>query len=71
MTGLGSDLLTFVDNGVDFDVEATRLQGISPKVSFKSGALAGYEFTVNQYIASSKTFVINDIQDGGRLKNNK
>ncbi|MBD2753759.1 hypothetical protein [Spirosoma validum] len=66
VTALGADVFTFVDSGMNFDLNAQLLPGQTAKVSFKTGKLTGYEFTVNKYTASSKTFVLDKLEDNGQ-----
>lgn len=79
ITALGSDVFTFVDSGMDFDLMATDkdgnslylLNGESAKIHFNSGQLAGMEFDVISYEHSSKKFVIKAVDDetGFRIPN--
>ena len=54
----GVNPLIFSDSGMDFDVNDYLISGMTAKVHFQSGALAGYEFDVETYTAVTKTFQI-------------
>lgn len=54
-----STLFSFFDYGMDFDLNAYLLPGIEPKIHFRTGGLAGYEFSITSYHAPSKRFTIN------------
>jgi len=58
-----TDILTFVDSAMDFDLNDYLVSGAEAKVVFKTGLLAGYEFTLQSYTHATKTFVINQIED--------
>jgi hypothetical protein len=63
VTALGSKYYAFVDNTMDFDLNETDAQGntlwlipgVSAKVHFNTGNLAGYEFDVHKYDYATKT----------------
>lgn len=48
----------FSDTNINFDVNAQLLPGISPKITFNTGQLAGYEFDVASFDNGTKTFII-------------
>src|SRR5690606_2451922 len=58
-----TDAFTFTDAGLDFDINGQLLPGVTAKVLFQSGDLAGWEFEVETYNHSTKTFKINKNQD--------
>lgn len=65
VTGLGAKITQFIDTAMNFDLMAQDengyiyLQpGVSPKVHFNSGSLAGYEFEISNYDHESFTFTI-------------
>lgn len=63
VSSLGADEKTFLDSGMDFDVNSYLLAGLTAKVHFQTGKLAGYEFPLKSYTHATKTFVINSITD--------
>lgn len=71
ITAVGSDILTFSDGSMDFDLNEKKedgstiylIDGTEAKVKFQTGQLAGYEFDVHSYDHSTKTFVINKFTD--------
>lgn len=50
------DPFVFVDADLDFDINDQLLPGITAKVVFNTGQLAGYQFEVSSYNNSTKTF---------------
>lgn len=58
VTSLGDDVFTFSDSSMDFDVNDYLLEGPTPKLTFTTGVLAGYEFEIKSYDHTTKTFVI-------------
>jgi len=60
LTGLGSDAITFIDSGIDFDINP--LTG-KERISFVSGQLASFEFKIISFNAASKTIRIERITD--------
>lgn len=48
----------FIDSTIDFDVNAQLLPGLSAKVVFNTGQLAGYEFEISKFNNGSKEFTI-------------
>lgn len=71
VTALGNSVLKFVDNDM-FDLNALEadgittkylLPGVSAKIHFNTGNLAGYEFDVHKYDHATKTFTIVQMQD--------
>lgn len=62
LTGIGANELTFSDSSLDFDING-HLTESSAIISFTSGQLSGFEFTIAEYIHASKTFVIHRAND--------
>ena len=71
ITALGDSVLKFVDNSM-FDLNAKEadgittkylLNGVSAKIHFNTGNLAGYEFDVHEYDHATKTFTIVKLTD--------
>lgn len=65
-----ANLLKFIDIGMPFDLNATQngqtiylLPGVSARVHFNTGGLAGYEFDVITYDDSSNSFTLNEYVD--------
>lgn len=58
-----TDEFTFTDASMDFDVNNQLISGVTAKVVFKSGDLAGQEFVINNYDNGTKTFKINTNDD--------
>lgn len=52
------DPFIFVDADIDFDVNDQLLPGLTAKVTFNTGQLAGYTFDVSSFNNSTKTFRI-------------
>jgi len=48
----------FVDSGMDFNLNNYLLPGVKPKIHFQTGDLAGYEFEIESYQSTGKTFTI-------------
>ncbi|ARK08883.1 phage tail protein [Fibrella sp. ES10-3-2-2] len=55
---VGGAGLTFVDSGMDFDLNSYLQPGVTAKVSMKTGALAGRGFEVSSYVHTTQTFTI-------------
>jgi len=51
-----ADPLKFADAALPFDLNARLAPGLSPKVSFRTGQLAGYELEVASFDSATKTF---------------
>lgn len=49
----------FTDSAIDFDVNAQKAAGLDAKITFNTGQLAGYTFTINSYNHATKQFIIN------------
>ncbi|NDV63779.1 phage tail protein [Bacteroides sp. 224] len=71
VTALGDSVLKFVDNSM-FDLNAKEadgvttkylLNGVSAKVHFNTGNLAGYDFDVHEYDHATKTFTLAKFTD--------
>jgi hypothetical protein len=65
-----SDRLQFIDTSMDFDLNARSgdnslylIDGNVAKVVFQTGNLAGYEFEIEKYVHTSKTFTIKPNKD--------
>lgn len=58
-----TDEYTFSDAGIDFDVNDQLLPSTTPKIIFQTGLLAGYQFEISSFNNSTKTFVINEIEE--------
>lgn len=52
------DFYKFKDTSLDFDINDHLLPGISAKIVFNSGQLAGYRFEIKKYDAATKEFTI-------------
>jgi len=65
------DETIFYDDSMPFDVNDQLLSGVSAKVSFLTGDLAGYTFDIHSYTHSSFKFVIapQDLESGITLPN--
>ena len=71
VTALGGDVLSFVDNTMDFDLNERDQEGntkwlrdgMPAKVQFTTGQLAGYAFELQSYNHSTKTLRIKAYQD--------
>lgn len=48
----------FIDTAMDFDLNSYLLPGLTAKVTFNTGQLAGYEFELSAYNAGTKQFTI-------------
>lgn len=62
LTGVGgvTDNVFYVtDTTLEFNINDHLLEGLDAKVDFKTGDLAGYEFTISKFDNSSKTFTLN------------
>lgn len=71
VTALGGDEFTFIDADIDFDVNAQLLPGVTPKITFNTGQLAGYDFEIAGFNNSIKQFVLIPYQEtnGASLPN--
>jgi hypothetical protein len=63
ITSLGANEKTFIDTGMDFDINGYLIAGTAAKVHFQTGKLAGYEYTIKSYSNATKTFLLNSITD--------
>jgi hypothetical protein len=76
VTAAGSKYYAFVDNTMDFDLNESDAQGntlwiiagVSAKVHFNTGNLAGYEFDVHKYDHSTKTIELVPFIDENGMK---
>ena len=57
VTGVGV-VTVFTDSAMDFDVNSYLISGITAKVHFNTGSLAGYEFEIETYTNATKTFTL-------------
>ncbi|MEZ2337696.1 hypothetical protein AB6735_18765 [Mucilaginibacter sp. RCC_168] len=57
-----ADKITFTDSEIDFNVN-TQLLGVSAKVQFQTGNLAGYTFDINGFNNTTKQFTLKYNQD--------
>ena len=55
--------LSFMDSGMPFDLNAQLAPGLTAKINFKTGNLAGYTFEVTGYDNTAKKFTINTYTD--------
>lgn len=53
-----TDIYTFSDSTIDFNVNTQLLPGLTPKITFNTGQLAGYTFDVSSFDNSLKQFTI-------------
>lgn len=70
VTSTATTLYRFVDSSMDFDLNGTDefgteylIDGLTAKVAFISGKLAGYSFALKKYTHSTKTFEIIPVTD--------
>lgn len=53
-----SNVFMFTDGSMDFNVNSYLIGGVTPKVHFQTGDLAGFEFEISAYAPTGKTFTI-------------
>jgi len=53
-----TDIFTFFDNSIEFDINDHLVAGTTPKIHFQTGNLAGYEFNLKRFDAGNGKFVI-------------
>ena len=53
-----TDIYSFTDSNLDFDIVAQLLPGLSAKVTFNTGQLAGYTFEISKFDNASKKITI-------------
>lgn len=70
VSSVGSDIYSFVDESMDFDLNAKNangtaylISGTSAKITFNTGRLAGQQFDLHSYDHSTKTFTIKPYKD--------
>jgi len=65
----GSNVLIFRDSGMDFDLNSYLLDGVTAKLHFQTGSLAGYTFDVETYTAGTKQYklITQTFQSGAEL----
>lgn len=51
-----SSVLEFQDSSIDFNVNSQLISGVSAKVGFNDGGLAGYQFELKSFDNATKTF---------------
>lgn len=54
----GTNFYKFKDTTIDFDINAQLAPGLTPKVAFNSGQLAGYKFEISAFDNATKEFTI-------------
>ena len=54
----GADVTKFSDSAIDFDVNDYLISGVTAKVNFTTGNLAGYTFEVSDFDNDTKEFTI-------------
>jgi len=63
ITGINSgDLRIFTDTSIEFDIEAQKIQGIKPKITFLTGSLIGLTFDIS-FVFSTKTVTMDYYSD--------
>ncbi len=62
-----SDVLKFTDSSIDFNINDQLLSGVTAKVTFNTGYLAGYEFEIESFNNSTKEFSIISYEDENGL----
>lgn len=70
VTAIDTDLLTFFDSAMDFDLSEKIGQnttylvaGVTAKITFQTGGLAGKQYELNSYDHATKKFKINPVTD--------
>lgn len=69
ITGVNPDVNIFYDSGIDFDINAQKMQGIKPKIKFISGDLIGIEFNISFDYASKAITVDTFTDESGSYPN--
>lgn len=59
-----SDMTKFYDSNINFNLNDYLLPGLTPKINFKTGSLAGFTFNFN-YIHLSREITLELLQDAG------
>lgn len=60
ITGIDDDEVNrIIDDSLEFDINDYLISGVTAKIVFKTGALAGSEFEINNYNHSTKEIVFN------------
>lgn len=54
-----SFFLSFADSGIDFDVNAYLIPGVTAQVTFNTGLLSGYTFDISTFDNTTKKFTVN------------
>jgi hypothetical protein len=62
VTNVGGTLI-FSDSTLDFNLNDSLLEGVSAKIGFNDGGLAGYSFDIKSYNNATKTFTIKAFVD--------
>lgn len=63
VSSITTNRLEFVDMAMPFDLNLQLMPGLSPKVNFRDGDLAGYSFEVESYNHATKKFKIVPFED--------
>ncbi|HEY8660602.1 MAG TPA: hypothetical protein VIL78_16315 [Hanamia sp.] len=53
-----TNIYIFSDSGIDFDINAQLLPGLSAKITFNTGQLAGYTFEISHFNNSTKEVTV-------------
>lgn len=61
------DVYSFFDSGMDFDINDHLVNGVSAKVTFTTGKLAGQTLEIHEYDATTKMFTLVPYQDSRGL----
>ncbi|RQO74249.1 hypothetical protein DBR43_02295 [Pedobacter sp. KBW06] len=59
ISALGPKTTVVIDSSLNFDIEALKQPGITAKISFTTGLLAGYDFEINNYNSTTKAIEFN------------
>lgn len=63
-----NDIFKFTDTSMDFNLNDQLIGGVTAKLSFNTGRLAGYELEITTYNHSSKTFEVIQYEDENGFK---
>lgn len=63
-----TDIYTFFDNSIDFDINDYLIPGSTAKIHFQTGNLAGYEFNLKRFDSGTGRFVISPARDSNNLE---
>lgn len=74
VTAIDTDLMTFFDTGMDFDLSEKigqnttyLIPNVSAKITFQTGGLAGKQYDLNSYDHATKKFKLNPVTDENQL----